>query len=163
MSPLFRGLTLALLLLPVWLGIFGLIFQMEALILVSLLMLLLYPGVWLWCRPAAFIISSSHLKIKFPAWCRTIPLRDLSNIRLIDRETFHQECGWALRIGVGGLWGGFGWLWTSRKGFLEFYISRTDQFVFIERLTGNPLLLTPSNHQEMIELLESRLRARHFE
>jgi hypothetical protein len=30
-----------------------------------------------------------------------------------------------LRIGVGGLWGVFGWLWT-RRGLVEVYVSRTD-------------------------------------
>lgn len=153
MSPVIKGLTIALLLLPIFLAILGIISQQQQLIWICLLLIILYGIIWLWCRPCCFIVSGSYLKIKFPAWCRSIPISDISQIRVINQQTFNQEMGWAIRIGVGGLWGGFGWLWTSRKGLLEFYVSRTDNLVLIERLTGSNLLLTPSNYREMIEMI----------
>jgi hypothetical protein len=63
-----------------------------------------------------------------------------------------------MRIGVGGLWGGFGWLWTAKKGFLEFYISRAEGLILIELRQGNPLLITPENPERFRELLTDFLR-----
>jgi hypothetical protein len=151
MSPLIRVMTIIVLLVPVFGLIYGIIVNQKIYLVVAGLLVILYLIVWLWCRPSHFIISSHYLTVKFPAWSRNIPLTDLGEIRLLDQETFGQEFGLAIRIGVGGLWGGFGWLWTSRGGFLEFYISRNDDLVLIENFTGNNLLLTPDKPLEMIE------------
>lgn len=56
-----------------------------------------------------------------------------------------------MRIGAGGLWGGFGWLWTSRKGMVEFYVSRTDGFVLITRPNHLDILITPSTPEAFLE------------
>ncbi|MEW5742564.1 MAG: hypothetical protein AB1938_26840, partial [Myxococcota bacterium] len=50
--------------------------------------------------------------------------------------------GWALRVGVGGLFGGFGWLYTS-KGWVEMDISRTDGLVLLTFSNRIPLLVSP--------------------
>ena len=157
MSPLIRWLTIALWLLPLCLGGFALIANEWTTGIVSLLLMAIYGVVWIGCRPAYFEVSRSHLEIKFPGWRRRIPIADVSGLRIISQATFRREAGWAMRIGAGGLWGGFGWLWTSRRGLLEFYISRLDGMVWIERVTGCSLLITPENAEQMVETIQGLL------
>lgn len=57
-----------------------------------------------------------------------------------------------MRVGVGGLWGGFGWLWTQRQGALEFYISRSTGLVLLERPAGRSLLITPDRPAEFVAI-----------
>jgi hypothetical protein len=59
-----------------------------------------------------------------------------------------------MRIGAGGLWGGFGWLYT-RKGLLDLYVSRTDRFVLVRRRIGRPLLLTPERDEAFVDALRA--------
>lgn len=154
MSPLIRWLTIALWVLPLCLGGFALIAKEWTTGIVSLLLIAIYGAVWIWFRPAYFELCRNHLEIKFPGWRRRIPISDVSDIRVISQATFRREAGWAMRIGAGGLWGGFGWLWTSRRGLLEFYISRLDRMVFIERFTGYSILITPENAEQMVETIQ---------
>ena len=151
MSPLIRGLTVALWLLPLIFAIIALFERSGIAFIIFLGLITLYGAVWLWCRPSHFVVARNYLEIVFPGWRRKIALQDISSIRRISKDAFQQEFGWAMRIGVGGLWGGFGWLWTSRRGFLEFYISQLDHFVLIERLTGNSLLITPLNPERLLD------------
>lgn len=70
-----------------------------------------------------------------------------------------HNVGWCARVGAGGLWGGFGWLWTQRRGILQMYISRTDDLVWIERGTERSWLITPERPAEFIRDL-SPMRSR---
>ena len=157
MSPLIRGLTVALWLLPLIFGIIALFERSQFALIICLLLITLYGAVWLWCRPSRFVVARNYLEIVFPGWRRRIPLQDISRIRLTSKDALRQELGWAMRIGVGGLWGGFGWLWTSRRGLLEFYISQLDDFVLIDRLTGKSLLITPSNPDRLVDTVRGML------
>lgn len=116
MSPLIRGLTIGLLFLPVVLVGVALLQQNGGLVGVALLLVLLYAGVWLGWRPVCCQVTARELAIVFPVWQRLIPLTTITNIRLLGQHEFQIRCGSALRVGVGGLWGGFGGLWTSRAG-----------------------------------------------
>jgi hypothetical protein len=109
----------------------------------------LYAAVWLGTRPAAFELDADALHVRFPLWTRSLPARSLAGAAL------RGELGFALRVGVGGLWGGFGWLWSSKRGWLELYVSRTDRLVWIERRVGLPLLITPERPTELVERLRS--------
>jgi hypothetical protein len=82
-----------------------------------------------------------------------IPRQDISSVRLLDGEALRREIGWGMRIGAGGLWGGFGWLWTKRRGIVQMYISRTDRFVWIERDGGRPWVVTPEQPETFIRTL----------
>jgi hypothetical protein len=59
-----------------------------------------------------------------------------------------------MRVGVGGLWGGFGWLYTS-KGLLGLYVSRTDRLVLVRLRTGRPLLVTPEGDERFVAALRA--------
>jgi hypothetical protein len=157
MSSVIKGVTIALWLLPLCFAIFSLLSREWQLFNICLILIALYGAIWLWCKPSHFIISNNYIEIVFPAWRRSIAIQDVSGIRIISKNIFQQEFGWAMRIGAGGLWGGFGWLWTSRGGFLEFYISQLDEFVLISRLKGNSLLITPINPDQFVETVEEML------
>jgi hypothetical protein len=59
-----------------------------------------------------------------------------------------------MRIGAGGRWGGFGWLYTP-KGLLGLYVSRTDRVVLVRLRTGRPLLVTPENDDGFVAALRA--------
>ncbi len=161
MSPFFRGVTIALWTLPFLAGISALVLRQPfAGIGIIFLLLIIYAAVWLWCRPSWFVVCSNFVEIVFPVWRRRIPMQDVCAIRIINNDIFEQEFGWAIRIGVGGLWGGFGWLWTYRRGFLEFYISQLDNFVLIDRFTHKSVTITPENPEQFVEAVEEAIASR---
>jgi hypothetical protein len=92
---------------------------------VFVLVLALYAGVYFMARPSRFDVSVNGVEVVFPFWTRGVPARGLVGARELSARDFQREFGWGLRIGVGGLWGVFGWLWT-RRGLVEVYVSRTD-------------------------------------
>ncbi|WP_202950294.1 PH domain-containing protein [Gloeocapsa sp. PCC 73106] len=155
MSPSIKVLTIILWLLPFSILMFS--YQERLAVIVCLLIILLYGSIWIWFRPSRFTICTDYLKIVFPGRQLKIPFQDILSVSSISIETFKGEFGWAMRIGAGGLWGGFGWLWTSKKGMLEFYISRVEEFVFIERLNKKSLLITPENPAEFVKILQRQL------
>ena len=117
------------------------------------LVALLYAAIWIWWRPGAFVVSGAGLELRFPGRRLAVPGHELTGARQIDAAGFRREFGLALRVGAGGLWGGFGWLWTRRGGWVEFYVSRTDGFVLLTRRGGTPLLLTPEDPEGFVEAL----------
>ncbi len=120
----------------------------------GILLSALYVIVWVFWRPTRFELSpNGSLDIVFPGRRREIAASELVGCRLITKHQFRQEFGHALRVGVGGLWGGFGLLWTSKGGSVDFYISRTDGFVLIERRSSRPILITPENPRGMVEVM----------
>jgi len=158
MSGLILGLTVVLLAIPVVFIALSLLVPWprgaEALFgIIGLLLVVLYATVWLLWRPAAFEIGPHHLALVFPLRRREIPRDDIVATTALERGHFRERYGWALRVGVGGLWGGFGWLWTSRRGFVEMYVSRTDGIVLIERGRGRDLLITPEHPGDFIAAL----------
>jgi len=161
MSPLIRGLTLALFGIP--LAFLALPFAASApppLAGVGLAVLALFAAIWIWWRPTCFELSSEALRIVFPGRSRLVPLGDVSGCRLLTGEAFKQEFGRAMRVGAGGLWGGFGWLWTQKGGFVDFYVSRTDGFVLVERRGARHLLITPEQPEALAEQLRATIADR---
>lgn len=154
MSPLIRGLTLALWLLPVGFGFWALLSPDHMILTICLFLIGLYGAVWLSCRPLCFVIAADKLDIVFPIWRRKILLNTIAGAKILDRDAFDREFGWALRIGVGGLWGGFGWLWTQHRGLIEFYISRLDFFVLLDRQVGKSLLITPEALEQFVATIQ---------
>lgn len=153
MSPLIRWFTIAFVLLPLVFVFAAQFAHATALYIPAVLVLALYAAVWLFIRPTRFELTGDALVIVFPAWTRTVSAADGLSARLLDMKQFREEFGLPLRIGVGGLWGGFGWLWTTRRGRVEFYISRMDGLVLIERERGGPILITPESPQMMVDAI----------
>lgn len=146
MSRLIIGLTAVVLALPVVLVVAGLLSPARPVLLgAAAFVVVMCVAVWLFCRPTGFEVSGGELVVIWPLRRRVIPRTNIASARVIGRGELRKELGWAIRVGVGGLWGAFGSLWTSRRGSVEVYVSRTDGLVWIERRVGRPLLITPTN------------------
>jgi len=152
MSPLIRAITLMLLALPVIflaLALTGARFHLVP----GLCVLVLYMWIWLRFRPSRFVVHDQSLEVIWPLKRYAIPRADILSVKMIDRQELRKMIGWGMRVGAGGLWGGFGWLWTKHRGIVQMYVSRTDGFVWIERKSGRPWLLTPERAAEFVQSL----------
>jgi len=152
MCPLIRTLTVFVLAVPVAL-LAAASFGARSLGLPALLMIVVYAWVWLAFRPSRFDVGREGLVAVFPLRRRALGRDEIASVRVIDRAELKKEIGWGLRVGAGGLWGGFGWLWTKRRGLVEMYVSRTDRFVWIERSRGRPWLVTPEREDAFVRAL----------
>jgi hypothetical protein len=152
MDPPILWITTFLLALPIALLV-GALFAGRLLSIVALLVAAVYAWVWLRFRPRQFAVTEHSLEVRWPMKRRTIPRAEILNVRVMEREALQKEIGWGLRIGAGGLWGGFGWLWTRRRGIVQMYISRTDFVVWIERRDGRPWILTPEQPENFVRAL----------
>lgn len=161
MAPSIRVLTFLLWLLPPAFLVHSLLLGQKLSGAVALILFILYGVVWAFCRPSCFELSADSLNIVFPAWVRRIPLHDITNNRQISADEFRQEYGRAMRIGVGGLWGGFGWLWTAKEGLVEFYVSRFDGLVILERKNGKQILITPVRPEKFLRIRPGQDRPDH--
>ncbi len=92
----------------------------------------------------------------WPLKRRQLRREDISDVRLIGKRDLRREIGWGMRVGAGGLWGGFGWLWTRRRGIVQMYISCTDRFVWIERSCKRPWLITPEQPEAFVRALANK-------
>ena len=154
MTPSILVLTLVLWLLPLSFLLYSIAAGQQVAGMIALFLFALYGAVWGCCRPSRFVIAENNLQIVFPSWRRNVSLKDIVQAQQTNPATFKQEYGWAMRIGVGGLWGGFGWLWTSKNGLVEFYVSRVDGLVLIERKEGKNILITPDDPEGFVSYVQ---------
>ena len=115
---------------------------------------LVYAGVWFGFRPSRFELDAHALRIVWPLRSRVIERADIESARIVTSTEFRNEYGYGMRIGAGGLWGGFGLLKTSRETF-SMWISRTDRFVIVQLRGARPLLLTPTLPERFVDMLTS--------
>jgi hypothetical protein len=118
------------------------------------LTLLIYAGVWLAGRPTQFEIDEQALRIVWPVRRRVIARSTVRDARIMTGPEFRSAYGFGMRVGAGGLWGGFGKLVTKATTF-SLWISRTDRLVIVDLDGANPLLVTPDDPERFVE----RLRA----
>lgn len=154
MSRPIRALTLGLLALPLVL-VLPAAWGQGNLAGPGLLVGAIYAWVWLRFRPSRFVVRSDVVEIVWPLKRRRLSRRDIVSVRLLDRTRLREEIGWGVRVGAGGFGGGFGWLWTRRRGVVQMYVSCTDRFVWIERLHGRPWLITPDRPEEFVAALSA--------
>ncbi len=117
----------------------------------------LYGAVWIYSRPTRFELHSSHLEIIWPIRRRRISLSEMQRVRSMSAREFRREYGGTARIGVGGLFGVFGWLWNRKLGLIDVYASRLDGWVVIERTKGHPLIITPRRAEAFVGALSAQL------
>lgn len=156
MSPLLRAFTWAMFLVPlVFFGIEALVSPYVVAVFVAValpVMALVYGSVWLVWRPTSFEVDGASLRICWPIRSRTIDRTTIRDVRFVSGAEFRREYGWGLRIGAGGLWGGFGLLKTRRETF-SMWISRLDGFVLVRLRGARTLLLTPASPEELVRAL----------
>jgi len=155
MSPPILVLTVVLLALP--LAFLALAALWTRLLLgPAVFILVIYAWIWLRYRPTAFVVHPRTLEVTWPLRRREIPRDDIQAVRLIDRQTLRREAGWGMRVGAGGLFGAFGYLWTTKRGLVRMFVSRTDRLVWIERRSERPWLITPDQPDAFVRALSTR-------
>ncbi|MGF1509735.1 MAG: PH domain-containing protein [Myxococcota bacterium] len=123
-------------------------------------LLVLYAAVWLWFRPLRYEVTDAKLEIVFPLRTRTIRLRDVRSADALPGALARNRLGFVVRVGVGGLFGVFGRLWTSRAGWLDAYITRLDKFVWLDRQHPHrSLILSVDDPDGFVQQLEGRIQA----
>ena len=152
MDFLVRLLTLALVIVPALLVAIALMSN-RLLLIPTAVLLVVYVWIALWFRPRRFVVGPRALEIVWPLRRREIPRDDIASVRVIDKHELEREVGRSMRVGAGGLGGGFGWLWTQKRGMVRMYISRTDGLVWIERRGDRPWLITPERAEAFVRAL----------
>lgn len=161
MDGLIRALTGFLLALPPLLflvGVTGLAGPARAVLEpVALGLAGLYLAVWLFLRPTAFECRVHGLRLVWPMRSRSIPWHDVARVEILDAPALRARLGSSLRIGAGGLWGGFGLLWTSTEGLVDMYVTRQDGLALITLRGSRPLLVSPEFPEGFRRALLGRL------
>lgn len=121
----------------------------------AIAMLAIWAFIWLWMRPRRFAVTDAGLRIEWPLRSELIPLDGIRSVERLDGATFRQRYGLGMRIGAGGLWGGFGLYKTASVTF-RFYVSRLDDLVVIQT-DGRPLMITPARPEALVQALRARL------
>ncbi len=155
MSPLMRALTLVVLALPVLFIALSLGHSGARLVLAptSALLALLYLGVFTWSRPGSYRIDRDRLVLEFPLRKLEIPRSQILDAVVMDKPELKRAMGFAVRVGSGGLFGVFGWLWSRKRGWVEIHSSREDRMVWIERKDRLPLLISPEDAPGFVRAL----------
>lgn len=157
MSPAFRWFTIALWILPFGYMVAGWIWGPSVLGAVGLFLIAVYGSVWFAWRPSYFNVTPTSIDIVSPLWLRQLALDNVANVCLLTKTDFQRKFGRTLRIGAGGLWGGFGWLWTQKQGTIAFYISRQSNYVLVEPKVGKSLLITPEQPQMFVKIVKAAI------
>lgn len=119
---------------------------------------LLSAAVWLFWRPARFVVEPGLLTLEYPLRRKRIALDGVTGVQVMTAPELRARFGWALRVGVGGLFGGFGWLYTS-KGWVEMDVSRTDGLVLVDFARRSPLLVTPDRPEAFVQAVLAAARS----
>ena len=126
---------------------------------IAILLLIIYATIWLYGRPTAFDVAARDLYIVWPLRKERIARSNIISATRIDMAGFKTRFGWSIRIGVGGLFGQFGYSWTANEGLVRTYISTLGPFALIELHEGRPLLLTPDRLPDFIRDLSQHQAA----
>jgi hypothetical protein len=162
MSAALRVVTWLLLLLLALFLYLALVSEPPAnavLFVVFLVVGLIYASVWFMWRPARFEVDARVLRIVWPIRAREIRRDDVEGAQVLDLRSFRDKYGSGMRIGAGGLWGGFGLLKT-RKATFSMWISRLHGLVIVRLHRARPLLLTPEDPERFVEMF-AKTQASH--
>jgi hypothetical protein len=155
MSAFIRVLTLFLLALPVAFIGTALLGRSSLLLGPGIILIAIYAWVWLRFRPTRFVVGPDAIDVYWPLKQRRILRSTIQSARRVDNAELRAMAGAGMRVGVGGLWGGFGWLWTTHRGVAQMYVSRTDGYVWIERGAERPWLITPDDPDRFVRALRA--------
>ncbi len=159
----FKGLTTVLLALPVVLLAVGFyfVFAGNAQTGVGMggtagFLLFIYTLVWVYYRPSYFELTSEGLLIKWPIRQRLIPYSKISDPEVMSYDGFKQRYGDGMRVGAGGLWGGFG-LFVCKKVTFNFYITTLEGIV-VAQVDPRPLMITPERAEQFAKALQAKVK-----
>lgn len=110
-------------------------------------------GVWVFYKPTALLVDDTTLTIQFPMRAIEVARDEIASARVLPRARFRETLGFALRVGIGGLFGVFGYLWSNKLGWVTIYATTTDNWVLIERRNAGPLILSPKDAEGLARAL----------
>jgi hypothetical protein len=157
MSPLILGLTLLLLPLPLLFLVIGIFIPAPTrtlMLVVGVLLVLLWIGIWIYARPSSYRVTPAALTILWPVRSREVPRHDVASARVMTLAEFRATYGNTLRIGAGGLFGTFGWLWSPKAGRLDVYVTNLGPWVVVERRGARPLVISPRDPHDLARALD---------
>lgn len=158
MSPVILGLTLLLLPLPalfLWIGCFGRGPQGPVMLGTGVFIAAIYGWIWALMRPARYELGPSELVLASPLRRIRIPRHDLAGAQIYDLPGFRAEFGNMIRVGAGGLFGTFGWLWNRKSGRMDCYVTNLGPWVVVRRRTGRAIILSPADPESFAAAIDA--------
>ena len=117
----------------------------------------IFLGIYLFCyiyAPQAYLVERDKIIIIRPIGKIEITLSNISNIRIIDKS----ELKTLIRtFGVGGLFGYYGYYYSSSLGKLTLYITQRKNLILIEQKVGRKVLISPDD-TSMVDTLITNLK-----
>jgi len=113
-------------------------------------------GIWLYLRPSSYTVDDERVIVRWPLRRLTLKRSEIGHAQSLDRATLRRDFGWSARVGVGGLFGTFGLLWTTKRGWMSAYATTTDNWVLLEREGGRPLLISPERPDDFLRALRAK-------
>ncbi|MBK6515430.1 MAG: hypothetical protein IPG04_15245 [Polyangiaceae bacterium] len=80
---------------------------------------------------------------------RSLGLDEVERAEIVSAGELRDRYGLGMRIGAGGLWGGFGLL-AFRSVTFAMYVSRSDRFVLVWLRGQRPLMVTPDDPEVFV-------------
>jgi hypothetical protein len=102
-------------------------------------------GVWVFYKPKGFVVDKDSFVIEFPMRRITVERSAIVRARALSRAELRETLGFALRVGVGGLFGVFGLLWTSKLGWVRIYATSSAGWLLVESRSQKPLIVSPKD------------------
>lgn len=97
--------------------------------------------------PIGYAIAAGQIRVRRPGFDVIVSISDVKAIRRIHRK----DLGFAVRIGLGGYFGTYGSLITTRLGLMAVYATNGKSLVLIERQGGRKLLISPSDPDDFVQ------------
>ncbi|MBK6515336.1 MAG: hypothetical protein IPG04_14730 [Polyangiaceae bacterium] len=119
---------------------------------VSALIVLIYASIWFWSRPTWLEVEGGRFQIIWPLRTRSLGLDEVERAEIVSAGELRDRYGLGMRIGAGGLWGGFGLL-AFRSVTFAMYVSRSDRFVLVWLRGQRPLMVTPDDPEAFVAAL----------
>lgn len=154
MSGLILWLTVFVFPIPFLMAGWAFYWAIHPLFAVAGFMGLVWAVIWFYMRPSHFTISDRGLQITWPMRRQLVPKAQITSAELVSSAEFRQRWGHGVRIGAGGLFGGFGW-YRTKTAMFRFYISRTDEFAIVHLLDDRPLMLTPEDARRFVDAINA--------
>lgn len=148
MDQYMKRMTNFCLLIPVFFFLVGPL--LPYLLICAFLIVFIYSVIWFRMRPKSFVIDDENLTIEWPVGKKSWKRSEISSVEYMPREKFKETYGFGIRVGAGGLWGGFGRYQTTDTTF-RMFVSRIDGFVIVNFREGRPLMITPENPESFMK------------
>lgn len=116
---------------------------------------LLSAAVWFLLRPTRIEVDDAHVSIVFPLRRLRLAREGITEVSHLRRSEVTERLGRPWRVGAGGLFGTFGFTWTSKRGWMPTYVTTTDGWVLIERRGAPPALVSVSDPETFVRGLAS--------